>query len=160
MRRIMDEMLFYLASKRSNLELKYGLPATYVSFGIVGAFGTILDMFSMFLFFGNFGIPYRNSRILSFIIAVTSNFHLNREITFDEYRRGPWLRQWLQYVTSNSLGIGINFMVSVGLYENIQFFQSYYLLPVIIGAICGSIFTFLASNYFVFSKMKVKSYLP
>ena len=57
--------------------------------------------------------PWPWPAVLAIAIALTWNFSLNRRLTFNDARRGSIGRQYLRYVLSNLLGIGVSLTLSL-----------------------------------------------
>jgi dolichol-phosphate mannosyltransferase len=54
-----------------------------VRFGLVGASGFVVNLAVYALFVHAFGVPYQLAAVLAWLVAVSSNFVLNRHWTFD-----------------------------------------------------------------------------
>ena len=61
------------------------------------------------------------------------------------------MRQWMEFVASSMMGFTINWSVYYLLTTYVEFFDTYRLLAMITGIICGSVFNFTASTLFVYS---------
>jgi putative flippase GtrA len=79
----------------------------FVRFAVVGAIGFAVDFLSFNLFRSGFGISPEISSILSFLVAVTSNFIWNRYWTYPDSRSKPVIGQLVQFITVNVFGLGI-----------------------------------------------------
>jgi putative flippase GtrA len=79
----------------------------FVKFGIVGAFGAIIDfgVFNLLIHFVKFK-PFHAS-IISFICAVLSNFLLNRYWTYPDSRTKRFQQQFIQFSVVSLVGLGI-----------------------------------------------------
>ncbi len=79
----------------------------FLKFGIVGAFGAVIDfgVFNLTIHFLKF-IPLHAS-IISFICAVLSNFLLNRYWTFPDSRTKKFQQQFIQFTVVSLVGLGI-----------------------------------------------------
>lgn len=79
----------------------------FVKFGIVGAFGAIIDfgIFNLLIHFMKL-IPFHAS-IFSFICAVFSNFLLNRYWTYPDSRTKRFRQQFIQFSIVSLVGLGI-----------------------------------------------------
>lgn len=85
----------------------------FFRFAVVGAIGALVDFLSFNLFFGVFGILAVTSSILSFVLALSSNFVINRYWTFSDSRSKPIQAQMLQYGIVNLAGLAIRTPVFV-----------------------------------------------
>ncbi|MBW6472737.1 MAG: GtrA family protein [Anaerolineaceae bacterium] len=79
----------------------------FVKFGMVGAFGAVIDfgVFNLLIHFLKFK-PF-NASIISFICAVFSNFLLNRYWTYPDSRSKRFRQQFIQFSVVSLVGLGI-----------------------------------------------------
>ncbi len=79
----------------------------FIKFGLVGAFGAIIDfaVFNLLIHFLKI-IPVYAS-IVSFVCAVLSNFILNRYWTFPDSRTKRFRQQFIQFAIVSLVGLGI-----------------------------------------------------
>ena len=83
----------------------------FYKFAAVGAFGAIIDFGFFNLFIKVFGILPIVSSALSFILAVISNFVLNRYWTYPDSRSKPLARQAVQFLLISLVGMGIRLIL-------------------------------------------------
>jgi putative flippase GtrA len=74
--------------QRPHLRLLHGMrrPANWlqlIRFGVVGASGFVVNLAVYALFVHAVGVPYQLAAVLAWLVAVSSNFVLNRHWTFD-----------------------------------------------------------------------------
>jgi len=148
----LKEQLYYVLHIVRLYEYKYQSLAELVKFSIIGGIGTIVNLFVVFITFDLLDISYMISLIIGFIIALTVNFVLNRKFTFANAKEGHLLKQYTAFSTTCIFGFIVNWVVSVSLFKSIPFFKKYYLLTTLIGIVCGLIFNFVGSKFFVFRK--------
>lgn len=74
-------------------------------FAVVGTIGALVDFLSFNLLFGLLALPAIASSIISFVLALSSNFVLNRLWTFPDSRSKPVQAQMLQYGVVNVIGL-------------------------------------------------------
>lgn len=79
----------------------------FVKFGMVGAFGAVIDfgVFNLLIHIMKFK-PFHAS-IISFIFAVFSNFLLNRYWTYPDSRAKRFQQQFIQFSVVSLVGLGI-----------------------------------------------------
>lgn len=75
-------------AQRPHVRLLHGMrhPANWlqlVRFGLVGASGFVVNLVVYALGVHAFGVPYQASAVVAWLVAVLSNFVLNRHWTFD-----------------------------------------------------------------------------
>jgi putative flippase GtrA len=83
----------------------------FIRFAIVGTIGFGVDFISFNFFRSGLGISPEISSILSFLVAVTSNFIWNRYWTFPDSRSKSVLGQMGQYALVNVIGLGIRTII-------------------------------------------------
>jgi putative flippase GtrA len=89
----------------------------FYKFAAVGAFGALIDFGFFNLFISVFGIKAIVSSALSFIMAVVSNFLLNRYWTYPDSRSKSLARQAVQFLLISLVGMGIR-LILFALLEN------------------------------------------
>jgi putative flippase GtrA len=100
----------------------------FVRFAIVGAIGFGIDTLAFNIFRSGVGISPEVSAVLSFMVAVISNFIWNRYWTYPDSRSKPAIGQLVQYLVVNVVGLVIRtvvfFLINqplVKLFENLPF---------------------------------------
>jgi putative flippase GtrA len=83
----------------------------FIRFAIVGAIGAVVDFGVMNLLVNLFSAPLVLAGTLSFIAAVLSNFIWNRYWTYPDSRSKPIVRQWIEFLVVNALGLIIRIPV-------------------------------------------------
>jgi putative flippase GtrA len=83
----------------------------FIRFAIVGAIGAVVDFGVMNLLVNLFSAPLVLAGTLSFIAAVLSNFIWNRYWTYPDSRSKPVVRQWIEFLVVNALGLLIRIPV-------------------------------------------------
>ena len=79
----------------------------FVKFAVVGSIGFFVD-FAVYNLLGiSFGVPALWAQVVSFSVAVVSNFILNRIWTFPDSRSRPVGNQLFQFVIVSLVGLGI-----------------------------------------------------
>jgi dolichol-phosphate mannosyltransferase len=149
----LSQQFKYLRHLRRLYLFKYGTFAEFISFGVVGGSGFLVDILFYFLF-QMFGLPHLMARALSFFPAASWNWVLNRMTTFGERKKRPKTRQWLEFIASGVVGFGINYGVYAVLTTRLDFFDDYRVLALVAGVACGSIFNFAAASLFVYSEKR------
>ncbi len=79
----------------------------FIKFGLVGAFGAIIDfgVFNLLIQFAK--VKPIHASIVSFICAVLSNFLLNRYWTYPDSRSKRFRQQFIQFFLVSIVGLGI-----------------------------------------------------
>ena len=85
----------------------------FLLFSIVGAVGALVDFAVFNLLHSSLGISAVTASILSFLAALSSNFVLNRYLTYPDSRSKALRSQMLQYGLVNLIGLAIRTPVFV-----------------------------------------------
>jgi dolichol-phosphate mannosyltransferase len=149
------------------LDGRYGNLSRLVQFCVVGASGMVVDLTFYALFQWLFSFTWllsRKSRLfgfswhlavagaLSIAIALLWNFSLNRRLTFNDARKGAWLRQFLTYVLSNALAIAVSLSLRLYLPMRIGFFDRHRLAAAVVGIVAATGISFSMSRWIVFTR--------
>lgn len=150
----LKEQINYIRHIGRLSEFKYQTISEFIKFGFVGGSGVVVNLLCIYIFYGLIKIPYTLATMFSFIIALTSNFYLNRVFTFLEARKTHFFKQYAKYFVTCLLGFAVYWITSVYLYNSWHFFQHFYVIPSLIGIIFGTIVNFVGSKLFVFNMVK------
>lgn len=123
----------------------------FVRFGLVGVVGFIVD--SAVLYFGLYllGLNLYSGRGLSYLVAASTTWALNRSYTFSGSTRLGAGREWGLFLIVNSLGGFVNYGIYAALVSSIGFFTEFPVLAVAIGSVMGLVFNFSLSRTLVFN---------
>jgi len=122
----------------------------FIKFLIVGAIGTLVNMFFLWLFKSAIGLSLEISGIAAIEISVINNFIINNCWTFKKStNKSPACVKFFKYNASVIIGIGINYAVLLLLTNSGVF----YLLSNFIGILCATM-----SNYIFSSKWAWKNH--
>jgi len=95
------------------------LPTSFLLFGMVGGSGVFVHLFVLWLTHENLGFNFTNAQLTATLVAMTTNFVLNNELTYaDKKLRGR--RFWLGLVTFYavcSIGALANVSVATWIYQ-------------------------------------------
>lgn len=122
----------------------------FFTFSIIGAIGTCVDLACVYLAYDVAGAPFRVARVVGFVVALTTNFLLNRKFTFGYRRGGGVMRQYFLFFAICTLGFLVNWIVSVSLFERTAFFHEHYLAAAFLGTMGGLAINFTGSKYIAF----------
>ncbi len=148
----LKEQILYLAHLYRLYSYRHEKLVQFIEFGLIGASGVPVNLLFVYLTYDVLSLPYSTALVVGFIFAVTSNYILNKLITFSRSKPANTAVQYLQFVVTCLLGLAINMAVSLSLYNNIRFFHRYYIVTSLIGILAGMIFNFTGSRLFVFRK--------
>jgi putative flippase GtrA len=124
----------------------------FIRFALVGCAGFVVDaaVLSLAIYVLHIG-PYYG-RLLSYLVAATSTWYLNRCFTFPDSDKQAIHRQWGKFLMVNGLGGLVNLGVYTLLVSGITGIAVHPILAVAFGSIAGLAFNFTASRHFVFRK--------
>ncbi len=120
----------------------------FLSFGFVGATGAIVDLL-MFLLLLRAGFTAWPAAVVAIWCAMTSNFVLNRKLTFARVERS-WWRDYLAFCLSCLVGAVVNAGVRVGLISSLAWFAAHAWGAAGLGILSGLVFNFSLCERFVF----------
>ena len=89
-------------------------------------------------------------RLVSYLIAATGTWSLNRRFTFPANGTDRWHHEWARYVTVNVVGAGVNYGAYAFCVWSSALVQQYLILGVVVGSAFGLAVNFTASRYLVF----------
>lgn len=122
----------------------------FFQFGVVGTFGFVVDYTVVRTAHFVFGLGLIPAGILSFFVAATANWFLNRIWTFRGRSTGRMHHEWLRYLASNALGFVPNRGVYIALVSTSALCVKHPILAVAAGSIAGLGVNFLMSRRVVF----------
>lgn len=126
----------------------------FLRFGIVGALGFVTDFTVVYLLVKVLGLGTVSGRLLSFLVAATVTWKVNRHFTFVREDAGS-VREWLHYLLFTGIGGGIN----VAVYQTWLYFTNDSTMNMFLGVAAGSgvamVFNFVVSKRAVFAERKV-----
>ena len=143
------EIFYYLQNLAGYLPHKKNVVNEFVKFVVVGGVGTIINISILYLLTEKAGVYYLISAIFSFIIAMSSNFILNKIWTFKEnIKLGIW-KKYLQFGFVSMLALSVNLLF---LYIFTEVLGIYYILSQILAIGMALMINFLGNKIWTFSK--------
>jgi putative flippase GtrA len=134
------------------------LRSQFLRFAVVGTVGFLVDAGVLSLAVAAAGMGPYIARVLSFAVAATATWYLNRRYTFPTAERSASLfRQWSRFIVVNALGACLNFGVYAGLVATVPLARNYLVLAVAAGSIAGLALNFTLSRLFVFAEPRATS---
>lgn len=94
----------------------------FIKFGLVGAMNTVIDYALFTTFFYLLNVHYLAANAMSFTIAVTNSYVLNRRWTFRSDNPN-WRTEAVKFVVVNIIGLGLSEMILFILVEHLGFHQ-------------------------------------
>ncbi|MBR7889658.1 GtrA family protein [Marinomonas sp. A79] len=135
----------------------------FMRFALVGASGFVVDVACMLLF--SLWLPFAVARCLAFWIAATSNWWLNRNITFAAGRnksqfKQAAVRQWLKFLGGSVVAFVPNwgcYVVLLSFHDSVTHHTLHVLWPYLAmapGVILGMLINYAFSRFWVFVHVK------
>ena len=145
------QQLNYLHHLHRLYRYRYGDAARFISFGLVGVSGFVIDL-ACYLGLQGLGLEHRLARFTSFWPSVTWNWLINRALTFDERPRHQRARQWTRFVVSSLLGLAVNVGTYTLLTSFVALFARHRLLALVLGVVLGGMVNFVVANRYVYRR--------
>jgi putative flippase GtrA len=119
----------------------------FALFALVGGAGFVVDAGIFLLLVQGLGANLYPARLVSWLVAATFTWRLNRTLTFRNADRLDAWRQWLRFLAANLGGGLVNLALSTLLIGRVGVAP---VLAIACGSIAGLLWNFLASRKFVF----------
>ncbi|MGI9307554.1 MAG: glycosyltransferase [Gammaproteobacteria bacterium] len=145
----MREQLNYLRHLRRLYHYRWPKTMEALQFGAVGATGFIWDI--MFYYgLQALGAPHLWARAAAFWPGATSNWFLNRIMTFKTRPRAAAAAQWAGFVAVSGAGFCVNWGMYALLTVQTEFFMQHRFAAFILGILAGAVFNFIAADRLIF----------
>jgi putative flippase GtrA len=129
---------------------RFPLLGEILRFGIVGVVGFVVDAGVLTLGLRAGTGPWLG-RVLSYVVAATVTFSLNRAWTFRTADRSrPMMRAWSMFLVINLVGFLCNYGAYAALIATVPLVRELPVLGVAAGSLAGMAGNFLLSRRFVF----------
>jgi dolichol-phosphate mannosyltransferase len=129
------------------------LPIRFVLFAAVGGFGLIIHLCVLKLLLQTSALPsFEAAQFVATLAAMTSNFLLNNEVTYREYRYRRWdkLRGLLLFALVCSVGVVVNVDIATWLFN----FDHIWWVAGFAGALVGVVWNYAVSTSFVWRRRR------
>lgn len=140
----------YLRHLRRLYLFKYPFLSQLTQFLAVGGLGVLVDVATYYALQLALGIGHLAARTISFFVAATHNWFLNRRYTFVYGRAGAAMSQWASYLLVVLVGLVVNVGAYVILTTHTRAFARHPLLALLIGIALGTASNFVAARWYVF----------
>ncbi|MFH1311011.1 MAG: glycosyltransferase family 2 protein [Nanoarchaeota archaeon] len=143
------EIVCYLQNLIGYLSYKKNVIKEFFKFAFIGGIGTLFNIVILYLLTEKVGIYYMFSAVISFIIAMTSNFILNKIWTFKENIKLNVGKKYVQFglVSISALLVNLFF-----LYIFTEVLGIYYIISQILAIGMALIINFFGNKIWTFSK--------
>lgn len=119
-------------------------------FAVVGTIGFVVDAGALYGLVHIAGFNPYTARLISFLLAATTTWALNRLYTFQHRHNGNVSGQWLQYLLIAALGGSVNYATYAWLLFTSAWIKQHLIIGVAAGSIAGLAVNFTAARYWVF----------
>jgi putative flippase GtrA len=130
-------------------------PGRLVSFAVVGGIGFLVDAAVLTLMVNGLGWGPYSARLLSFAVAVTVTWYLNRRWTFASHASVRKKAEYARYFTVQSAGALLNLGIYGLCLETYPLMAAYPVLALAIGSAVALFFNFFAAKYLVFTQRRL-----
>ena len=120
-------------------------------FVVVGAIGFLIDAGILTALMTGFDFDHYRARAISFTIAVTATWYMNRRWVFERNAVRVSGREYSSYFVVQIVGAVINLSVFVAAIELAPNLATMPVIPLAIGAAAALLFNFSMSSRFVFA---------
>jgi putative flippase GtrA len=119
-------------------------------FGLSGTAGFVVDSAVLVLCLRVFGLGPHVGRVISFAVAMTCTWQLNRRFTFRS--TAPPLPEFARFVATNSLGALVNLGAYTAVIARFGTADPVPVLGVAAGSLCGMVVNYILSSWLVFRR--------
>lgn len=138
----MAEQIRYVRHLRRLYAYAYPTLSEVMQFAMVGSVGFMVDLLLYLSLQTVFGLSHILARGFAFWGAASSNWILNRMLTFSSYQKTPKLQQWLLFLLASCIGFAISWGSYTLLTLYVTFFMQHKIIALFLGVVLG-----MASNF-------------
>ncbi len=138
----------YLLDKIVGFGSRLGVSASFLRFAIVGTLGFLCDTATVYLLHPIVNLYVAGT--VSFVVAASFNWFLNRIWTFRGIDHAPLHLQWAKFLIANSIGFVANRGAFFFLVASSGVVVAYPIIGVAAGSLAGLVFNYFLSKTFVF----------
>jgi len=147
----------YLAHLAKLYAFRYPALTELAKFCAVGVLGMCLDLATVIATKETWQLDTRLCAVFGFIIAVTSNFVLNRKYTFKRARELPLLFSYATYVGTNLAGLAVRMLTIQALIALAGMDQGHnYVFTNFVGIILATLVNFVGAKFFAFAPERIE----
>jgi len=130
---------------------RQGLPARqFVTFSAVGTVGFLVDAAILYVVMSQLGAGLFGGRVISYLVAASSTWALNRRYTFRARCGANRTAEWGRFLVANAVGGLVNYVTYAVLVTLHATVAAHPVIGVAVGSVAGLLFNFTASRYVVF----------
>jgi len=144
-----SEIFYYIKNLLGYWKYRRKIIDEFFKFGIVGTLGAIINLGVLYILTEFVGVYYILSAVFAFIIAVTSNFFLNKIWTFREKVHDKTARKYVQFFSVAVFALGVNLAI---LYSLTEFIGLWYMFSELIAKVIVFFINFVGNKIWTFKK--------
>ncbi|WP_072679786.1 GtrA family protein [Arcobacter sp. LA11] len=114
----------------------------FIKFGVVGTIGFIVDATILVYLINSLSFEIPFARIISFIIAVFVTWTLNRNFTFTKNRNFEKRKEYIYYLSIQTIGALLNYIIFILLVYFDEFFKNNIIISLAIASVLAMFFNF------------------
>ena len=142
----------YLAHLGKLYAYRYPALTELVKFCVVGVLGMIVDLAAVIALKETWQLDTRLCAVFGFIVAVTSNFFLNRKYTFKRARELPLIFSYATYIGANLAGLAVRMLTIQALIAVAGMDQGRnYVFTNFVGILLATLVNFVGAKFFAFA---------
>lgn len=126
------------------------MPGKFLRFSLVGTAGFVVDATTLYLCLWVVHLNPYVGRLISYLFAGTATWCLNRVFTFPDADRNQPHLQWAKFVTFNTVGGAVNYLIYALIIASAFPYPELPLLAVAAGSTVGLVFNFTVSRTLIF----------
>jgi len=134
-------------------QARFGVLMEFLRFGVVGTIGFVVDTAVLYAGLA-LGLGLYGGRAVSYLVAATTTWALNRLWTFRGRGDGPVHQQWALFLLVNLVGFAMNYGTYAALIAFVPLVAAHPVLGVAAGAVAGMFGNFVLSRQLVFGVKK------
>jgi putative flippase GtrA len=119
-------------------------------FAAVGTLAGLIDMAVVQGLVSALRLDPYSARLISYVVAATAAWALNRRLTFGAAGRSGRAREWARYLAVNLGGAAVNYAVYAALVLTIAFLARWPFMAVAVGSLAGMLVNFSLVRRWVF----------
>ena len=126
------------------------LPEGFPAFVVVGGIGFVIDASILAILVHGYSWGDYTARLVSFSVAVTATWYLNRRYVFSARKTLDRRREYSRYLAVQLIGMAINFLVYSLCIATVEIMDQWPVLALAVGSAVALFFNFLGARLFVF----------
>ncbi len=137
-------------SELSRLWAGTGASARFLKFAVIGVVSFLIDVIVFQGALSLAGVSVYLARAISFVVATTAAWWLNRTFNYSDVAGTRPGLQWARFMTANLVGGSVNYAVFVLAIATVPLAASFPVLALAAGSVSGVAFNFTAYQRYVF----------